>query len=793
MALDIRYVPTKYFQEIFLDKTTGCPLAGGSVQFFRDSARSVEKDVFILSGTAPNYTYVNIGDTVGLSAAGTFQYNGADVTVYLFPYDSSGNIDLYYGIVEGAGSTSQFTRQGFPNISQEDTEGEELLNFVPNGQFLLHHDIVADEDGNIEAGEITDDVTVIAEGGWTFERTTGSVAKDFVLFERIGSYVETPSKSPRYSARIKNESPGVADVFKNAALKYRDVNKFSSDTQKYTFAFEAKSSGGSSVIEVKLIKNYGTGGSAQEETLLQAITLGSTYQIYDIPFVFGSNDGKTIGSNDDDFVQLVFSLPVASVFDNNFDNVMLLKGDKQVSEFPDTTNAEFIRDSLAGLPPVPDYEGANLYLPMKLGLNGFEYDTNEIGTYKAKSTEDLEVSELWTDGDKYRVAAYSTDKIPYRRLYEKWSANSDIGLSIYGTGDDEMRFIKDNSQDQSFATTDGETDITTSAWQSFTAGNTNKLSHVTFSLGASTTSSIVGNVKIYLGEGTTGDVLATAYGLTFSSGTQTVFFGKQPLLTTGLKYTIEIEKSVGAVYPVGSIFWNTNAAGGYAGGSFNGTAADAVFATYNIVDRSDYLLKSNTGGAVTATADGSIPTGFTFTAVQPDPYIIKIYAIAASGITAGSFFVYNTTDARKNIVWYEKDGVGTKPAETADVYHKVIVITADDANTVVNKTALVINGYSMKTPDWRGYFMRVVDSTSGIDPDSGTRTDRGDERIGDAVGTVQQDENKLHAHTTFGSAGRLSGADATLNDILSGANPTAPSGGHEARSKNIYANWVVKY
>lgn len=779
--LDTRYIPSKYFQEGIFDKDSGCPLAAGIVTFYRDDARTELKPVYQISGSPPNYTYTALPNPLTLSSIGTIQDgSGNDIIPYFFPYDASGNIDLYYITVESSGSVPQFTREGIPNISEQDDVAEDIRNFVPNGQFLLHHDIPADVDGGITEGEITSDVTTIAEGGWTFERTSGSTAQDFVLFERIGSFVETPNKSPRYSLRIKNTTPGGSDIFKELRLTFRDVNKFSSDTNQYTFSFEGKSNTGSaSDIEVKLIKFYGTGGSATESTTLQAIALGTDYATYDVPFTFGSNDGKTIGSDDDDYVQLSISFPVSNVFDDSFDNFILTEGDIQIADFPDTTDAQFIRDSLAGWPPVPDYEGQNLYLPVRLGLNGFEYDTDSIGEYVLKSDDNLGIGELWARGAKYRVEAYSSDRIPYRRLYEKWSSESDIGLSIYGTGDDEMRFLQELSIDQQFTTLDKVLN-SADAWQSFTAGNNDELVEIIIdSDGLATQPS---RVRIYAGVGTGGALLSTNENVTMVSGFVNSIKLNTPFTqVSGNSYTIRIDNPV-------NFGWGGNSTGGYAGGSYNGTAEDARFKTLTNSPTADYRLKSNTSGTVTAAADGSVPTGFTFNPVQPDPYIIEIIAVAASGMTAGAYFTYHTTDNRKYIVWYEIGSSGSKPTESANVYRKVTLSGTETDIQVATATAIAINSYSFKVPDWRGYFIRVSDHGAGIDPDSSSRTDRGDERTGDVVGTVQQDEFESHNHGPT-----VTGAPLVLGSGASYALATVNAGGNETRSKNIYANIAIRY
>lgn len=50
-------------------------------------------------------------------------------------------------------------------------------------------------------------------------------------------------------------------------------------------------------------------------------------------------------------------------------------------------------------------------------------------------------------------------------------------------------------------------------------------------------------------------------------------------------------------------------------------------------------------------------------------------------------------------------------------------------------------------PDYRGRFLRGLDAGKGVDPDSTTRTDRGDGAVGDHVGTVQTSANITHAHS----------------------------------------------
>jgi hypothetical protein len=437
MGLNTQYIPSKYFQEGILDKDTGCPLAAGIVTFYSDSARTQLKPIYKISGSPPNYTYEEIPNPQILSSIGTFQDDsGNDVIPYFYPYDANGNLELYYATIESSTFVSQFTREGFPNASAREVPVEEIENYIPNGQFINHTEFL--EQNTVEQGEITQAVTDIAQGGWTFERESGTTGKDIVTFDRFGSPVANPTGFPRYAVRIKNEIPGSGDLIKGLRLKFRDVNKFASDTAFFTFSFSGKSnSGGPSNIRVNLIKNYGSGGSAEEiiEISNGEIALPINYETFNIPFTFGLNDGKTIGDDDDDFIQLEIFFPLTTTFDDSFTNFVLASGDIELSQFPVTPTSEFQYKSLAGLLPAPEYANENIYLPVRLGPQGMEYDTTQIGKIYATMQETVEIGELQCNGQILQVDDYSSDGIPYRRLWAKWTIPAiGTGVAFFGTG-----------------------------------------------------------------------------------------------------------------------------------------------------------------------------------------------------------------------------------------------------------------------------------------------------------------------------------------------------------------------
>jgi len=104
------------------------------------------------------------------------------------------------------------------------------------------------------------------------------------------------------------------------------------------------------------------------------------------------------------------------------------------------------------------------------------------------------------------------------------------------------------------------------------------------------------------------------------------------------------------------------------------------------------------------------------------------------------------------------------------------------------------DGNSFNLPDLRGQFLRGWDHSAGVDPDSGSRTDRGDGTTGDHVGTRQEGQIQSHKHniTARDIAGTY-GGDQNFWEIGGGGKSTEHTGGNETRPRNINVMWVIKY
>ena len=144
MALDERYILDVTLEPVFIDKTTGLPLANGTIYFYEDNNRASLKPVYQLSGSPPNYTYAVMPNPITLNAAGMIDDGtGNAVAIYYYPFDAFNNSELYYIEVYSAGSgppggTPQITREAWPNtVGSQNPVGNNnsVTNFISNPQF----------------------------------------------------------------------------------------------------------------------------------------------------------------------------------------------------------------------------------------------------------------------------------------------------------------------------------------------------------------------------------------------------------------------------------------------------------------------------------------------------------------------------------------------------------------------------------------------------------------------------------------------------------------------------------
>lgn len=239
-----------------------------------------------------------------------------------------------------------------------------------------------------------------------------------------------------------------------------------------------------------------------------------------------------------------------------------------------------------------------------IGLNSFS-DTQDISNYGIMTLAPLSLSfASWKNGYPYNLFSANLGYI--------------IGATKYGfpaftmdhqTGSLTVKqpTLVSLTVDQTFALEDSS-DASDPAWQSFTAGFNGLLDGVEFK-NVSGVLSTGNTVRIYRGVGLSGALLAEETGISAADGVITqVLFTDRFYLTNGSPYTISI--SGGANFA-----WAINSAGGYAGGSYMGTAADAVFTTLMTPEQTFSVNVSGTSHTnfISTVATGTAPFSCTST------------------------------------------------------------------------------------------------------------------------------------------------------------------------------------
>lgn len=799
-SLDSHFVIAPSLEMYFVNKDTGLPLVNGKIYFFADSGgRTIPKSVYQIVSAAPGgpYTYVALPNPVTLSAVGTFQdNNNNDILPYYFPYagtpESPGAIELYYIEVYDSMGVLQFTREAWPNLSTSDVEADQdITNFVPNGQFLLHTNIPATPANSFVAGRISQATTEIGQGGWSFDRPNASTAVDSVTFTRYPT-TEDPTGNPRYAVQIQTTTPG-ADSFKDLRLKFPSVNTFASTTQPYNLYFEAEALNGSDVnnCQIIVIKNYGSGGSATTEDVIATFSLSNgNIQKYNFSITFGVNTTKSIGLLDDDYMQIAMRLPGSSTLTALFTNFAITVNDELLSSFPIQTNAEQLAPSTAGWFPTPAHDGSDLYLPVRLSPTGLEYDHSEIGKIVASISLTPGIGELLCDGARYLTAGYSSDGIPYSRLQAKLF-NTTINLPIYGTGVDFITMYQEAAAGNFLLLSTNPSLLAPTAPSSATVGftislvHTRVLSYGIFAYPYSATSFVAKGVTAgSVGSGNVTPPNADTSGFTISDSYQGV---NRNRVVASIHYFEVTTVSAAALANPGGVgrYWSFTIASG----------PTTYYMWFQITNETDpapgpngikiNLHASNTAADVSLIVQCALNSG--------GQYLVETNA--GSAITQNSYWTFGN-GGDNYYVWYNKDSAGTDPAPGGFTFGiEVKILTADTNAQVATKTLTAINKTYFSAPSFQGLFLRGYDPIQYWDLNANVRLGTVASLYGNHLGTHEIDQIYNHQHNIVGQVQTFAGGGINVNE-LGGAGfnqNTAATGGSEDRPVNAYVNWMIKY
>jgi hypothetical protein len=801
MSINPMYMIASSLQEYFVDKDTGLPLSGGIVSFWEDENRTVPKAVYTLSGSPPNYTYAVLPNPLILSAVGTPQYNGNDIVIYYYPYDDNGNVELYYITVTDSLGEDQFTRQAWPNFSLQSipSNGQELFNFIPNPQFIMHNNLPYDDTINPpwQIGQIRQGITQIAPGGWTFERPSTSTAIDYVTFFRYGSFVDEPTQSPRYAVEVNTTTPNITDAFKNLCINFSDVNKFTDNpnpsvtNQVYTLYFEAQTINSANFnVTIQIIKNFGTGGSSPVTLTFNTVTITNTLTAYLATLDFGENSSYTIGDLDDDSVKVVLSLPTTLGFNGIFTNFVLAINNITIEQFPTTTDDDMLSRSMVA--PVPDPNGFDIGLPLVNTKSGLMFDDSQVGNIYSTVVTQPGFGEYMCFGQIIETAGYSPDGIPHQRLFNK-IVDVSTGIGKWGTGlqyvsvygqpslpTDTNLILMTNFPGAQNATTDGLVP-TGFSFTNICNGN-NYLQFRAF---------FVQNFSLW--------IQCTFYGPTTgltNSGTWGAGVGltisRVGQLTSGFN-------TEGFVNGIKQLIYLNIVAAPTAGQYFNIACPSQQFYVWFTIDGSGSdPAPGGIGLRVNLLSSMDIPTiQRSICSVLNGWQATEIITVAGSGLSSNSYWNFYANGTHY-YVWYNLNNTGTDPSLANAVGIPVIYNTSMSAGTIGQITLNTINKKYYAIPNCQGVFLRGVDNGTGNDPDVFLRFSTvpilNEEEL---VGSYQWDEIVSHLHPmAFDIANVFATRIPSYITNSEGLSPvdfnTFYTGGDETRPINVAVNYKIK-
>lgn len=804
-ALTSQYVWLPTLQQLFADKDSNEFLAGGYILFYSDLNRTVGKEIFTITGSPPNYNVMPYGFFNG---SGAWQINldqdsAIDVQIYFYPYDANGNVENYFIQLYNSMGLFQFSLENIPNIPAGTNTNIITENLVPNPQFLLQY--VPKATPTLLQGQITQAETPVAYGGWYFEKPSGFTSVDTVTFNRVGTPITNPVANPRYEIVVTCVTPG-ADAYKYLSLRYMDVNKFGNIANTYTFGFTAFANSGLNV-GLYLIKNFGTGGSpsAQVVTLLNTFSLTTGFNIFFWNFSFGSNSGYTIGTNNDDNVELALGFPGNAPFVFTGVNFLLTPGNIANPVVQDLPDSIYSYQSNAGFLPPPNPDGSSLALPIIQGRTGLAFDYSNVGKIYP-SFQAPQFGELLCDSTQYDSMTYSNDGIPYYRLRNAIFNNFVVNnMPLFGTGVD-------------FVTIDA---LTTAASNQFT---------LTTNIAGATTPAADGTIP-------TGFTFAQVNTPTIHSDFVAYFGGANQIL---------MENTVVGTAP--NTYLNENIVNDYS--AWHGTGfVETQFSrlAYAVDCQQKYLIttvaaSSMAGGDwyyyisqsqgyyIWYTINGSgvdpapivgfigikVPLLSTYSAqdvAKMTVYCINGYQVtnittlAASAIPQSAWFTFYSAGAANYpyAVWYNTAGGGTAPTPVG--YKGVIEVKltgTETATQVLLDTQIAVNSRYFAVPEGRGIILKGYDPSGILDPDYNLRFSFTGFNGGASLGNYQLDANQNHSHTitndpnSSGSHGSIVGGAIITGEVevpLSNGYDIAnlAQGQSQSRPLNLNVNYVIKY
>jgi hypothetical protein len=290
------------------------PLVGGTLKFWRNNNVSESGELTVYKDPDLTNPYTN---PIVLDS------DGGCPPVYM--QDAA-----YYIECRSAEGALQFTLENYTGaMFDPGTNGDptNVNNIFVDGQFFF---------GNF-SGETSAGVTPITQSNWLFEKD-GSSGSDNLQFIKFPLGDEDVTQTPIYMLNYKVTSLPSGETVKRYYQNFKFVRTL--EDSQVTISFYGRATGAISVTPF-YEQYFGSGGSPSttNTVALDAIPLTGSWVAYSKTFVIDSCAGKSLGTNEDDFLSIGLNLPVNSLMDIYITNMLLQEG-ATATQYPFRTYEE---------------------------------------------------------------------------------------------------------------------------------------------------------------------------------------------------------------------------------------------------------------------------------------------------------------------------------------------------------------------------------------------------------------------------------------------------------------------
>ena len=607
---------------------------------------------------------------------------------------------------------------------------------------------------------------------WTFEKDNAS-ATDSLSFERFNLGDNEPEASPIYYLHYVCTAQGAGETKKDIVQKMSDARTF--EQQQVSFSFDAYTAD-TRTIEVYFVQNFGTGGSpsAEVSTSIGSFSVtGGGWSKKSATITVPSVGGKSLGTNEDDYVAIRIRMPLDSTSDIKFTNVLLNVSDT-VLPYPRITKEKEDSWLLGNMIPTigADDRGKaitanrrrkyDLVFPVPVGV--------PLPYFGDTSPDEDE----WVLAQGQTVStSESTNR--YERLYNVIGHKGGHGFNSWlsTTNNDKVTVSCTSANSVTLpangTSSPGFTYATVSAGSPaqnlFTANQINNSASIFVEclVKGAILGTITGNALAFVWTFYNGDAERKAF--------QRIDFKAASAMAAGNYFNI-------ATSSVIHTFWYKIDGAG---------TAPATGFTLHEID----ILSTDTATEV------MLKTLNQMSGYQVD----TITTVAASSIPAGSYFTIHTHTS-SYYVWFKINGAGTDPKPATLTGIQIDLTASDTAEEVATKISTSIAAFFFQIPDLRGAALRGYDASQARDFD--VRTFAG-------PGSIQYDQVLNHTHSldTFqqgnldtlvkpgtNELSRSAGGGVPYTspnlDINHGGVQKAGAGGYETRMYNLATNFIIK-